>query len=151
MPPATEHVLTPRNIEIRDSFDAIARRYDLTNRVISCGVDLHWRKVAVRAFTDLPRGGLVLDLACGTCDLTLDLLRHRPDARVLYLVTVWDTAEDEAEFLEAAKGQLAGAEAVSAAIARDDERKAVTLRVAWKTSPADAEGLPAMLPWSVAK
>ena len=83
MPPATEHVLTPRNIEIRDSFDAIARRYDLTNRVISCGVDLHWRKVAVRAFTDLPRGGRVLDLACGTCDLTLDLLRHRPDARVV--------------------------------------------------------------------
>jgi demethylmenaquinone methyltransferase/2-methoxy-6-polyprenyl-1,4-benzoquinol methylase len=83
MPPATEHVLTPRNLEIRESFDAIARRYDLTNRVISCGVDLYWRRVAVRAFTDLPRGGRVLDLACGTCDLTLDLLRQRPDAQVV--------------------------------------------------------------------
>lgn len=83
MPPAGQGVLTPRNLEIRDSFDAIARRYDLTNRVISCGVDLHWRKVAVRTFTDLPRGGRVLDLACGTCDLTLDLLKHRPDARVV--------------------------------------------------------------------
>ena len=83
MPPAGQGILTPRNIEIRDSFDAIARRYDLTNRVISCGVDLHWRKVAVRTFTDLPRGGRVLDLACGTCDLALDLLKHRPDARVV--------------------------------------------------------------------
>jgi len=83
MPPATQYILTPRNLEIRDNFDAIASRYDLTNRVISCGVDLHWRKVAVRTFTDLPRGGRVLDLACGTCDLTLDLLRHRPDARVV--------------------------------------------------------------------
>jgi len=83
MPPATDHVLTPRNLEIRDSFDAIAKRYDLTNRVISCGVDRHWRHVAVRALDDLPRGGRVLDLACGTCDLTLDLLRRRPDARVV--------------------------------------------------------------------
>jgi demethylmenaquinone methyltransferase/2-methoxy-6-polyprenyl-1,4-benzoquinol methylase len=83
MPPATQHVLTPRNIEIRDSFDAIARRYDFTNRVISCGVDLYWRKVAVRTFADLPRAGRVLDLACGTCDLALELLRHRPDARVV--------------------------------------------------------------------
>jgi demethylmenaquinone methyltransferase/2-methoxy-6-polyprenyl-1,4-benzoquinol methylase len=83
MPPATDHVLTPRNLEIRDSFDAIAKRYDFTNRVISCGVDLHWRKVAVRALADLPPGGRVLDLACGTGDLTLDLLRRRPDAQVV--------------------------------------------------------------------
>jgi demethylmenaquinone methyltransferase / 2-methoxy-6-polyprenyl-1,4-benzoquinol methylase len=83
MPPASQHVLTPQNLEIRASFDAIARRYDFTNRVISCGVDLYWRKVAVRAFTDLARGGRVLDLACGTCDLSLDLLKHRPDARVV--------------------------------------------------------------------
>lgn len=83
MPPASDHVLTPRNLEIRDSFDAIARRYDFTNRVISCGVDLHWRRVAVRTLADLPRDGRVLDLACGTCDLTLDLLKIRPDARVV--------------------------------------------------------------------
>ena len=83
MPPATDHVLTPRNLEIRDSFDAIAKRYDLTNRVISCGVDRHWRHVAVRTLAGLPRGGRVLDLACGTCDLTLDLLHVRPDARVV--------------------------------------------------------------------
>ena len=76
-------MLTPQNLEIRDSFDAIARRYDFTNRVISCGVDLYWRRAAVHAFTDLPRGGRVLDLACGTCDMSLDLLKHRPDARVV--------------------------------------------------------------------
>lgn len=80
--PSTPHALTEKNLEIRANFDAIAGRYDLTNRVISCGVDLHWRKVAVRAFTDLPQGGRVLDLACGTCDLSLELLRQRPDARV---------------------------------------------------------------------
>ena len=80
--PSTRHALTEKNLEIRANFDAIAGRYDLTNRVISCGVDLHWRKVAMRTFTDLPRGGRVLDLACGTCDLSLELLRQRPDAQV---------------------------------------------------------------------
>jgi hypothetical protein len=30
MPPMAPHALTPRNIEIRDNFDAIAPRYDLT-------------------------------------------------------------------------------------------------------------------------
>src|SRR6185369_9826314 len=82
MPRIGPHTLTDRNREIRANFDAIAGRYDLTNRVISCGVDLHWRKVAVQALSDLPRGGRVLDLACGTCDLSLELLRRRPDARV---------------------------------------------------------------------
>jgi demethylmenaquinone methyltransferase/2-methoxy-6-polyprenyl-1,4-benzoquinol methylase len=83
MPSVSQHVLTPQNVEIRDNFDAIARRYDLTNRIISCGIDLHWRKVAVRRFADLPPGAVVLDLACGTCDLALELLRLRPDLRVV--------------------------------------------------------------------
>ena len=75
--------LTPRNLEIRATFDAIAKRYDLANRVLSCGVDVHWRRVAIRTLRDLPRGGRVLDLACGTCDLTLEMRRQRPDARVV--------------------------------------------------------------------
>jgi demethylmenaquinone methyltransferase/2-methoxy-6-polyprenyl-1,4-benzoquinol methylase len=82
MPHTARHALTAKNREIRANFDAIAGRYDLTNRVISCGVDLHWRKVAMRTFADLPPGGRVLDLACGTCDLSLELLRQRPDARI---------------------------------------------------------------------
>ena len=71
------HALTPRNIEIRDNFDAIAPRYDLTNRVISFGVDIWWRRVAVRQLGDLPEDGRVLDLACGTCDMALEVLRQR--------------------------------------------------------------------------
>lgn len=83
MVPLSLGTLTPRNVEIRATFDAIAPRYDLANRVLSCGVDVHWRRVAIRSFVDLPRGGLVLDLACGTCDLTLELKRRRPDARAV--------------------------------------------------------------------
>jgi demethylmenaquinone methyltransferase/2-methoxy-6-polyprenyl-1,4-benzoquinol methylase len=80
MPP---YALTPRNIQIRDNFDAIAPKYDLTNRVISFGIDLHWRRVAIRQLRDVRPDGAVLDLACGTCDMALEVLRQRPAARVV--------------------------------------------------------------------
>jgi demethylmenaquinone methyltransferase/2-methoxy-6-polyprenyl-1,4-benzoquinol methylase len=80
MPP---HALTPRNIEIRDNFDAIAPHYDLTNRIISLGVDLRWRRLAVRQLRGLPADALVLDLACGTGDMTRELFRQRRAARVV--------------------------------------------------------------------
>ena len=80
MPP---YALTPRNIQIRDNFDAIAPRYDLTNRVISFGIDLHWRRVAIRQLAGLPPHAVVLDLACGTCDMALEILRQRRAARVV--------------------------------------------------------------------
>jgi len=80
MPP---YALTPRNIQIRDNFDAIAPKYDLTNRVISFGIDLHWRRVAVRQLAGTPPDGVVLDLACGTCDMALEILRQKRSARVI--------------------------------------------------------------------
>ncbi len=83
MPPMAPHALTPRNIEIRDNFDAIAPRYDLTNRIISFGVDLHWRRVAVRQLRGLSADAVVLDLACGTGDMTRELFRQRRAARVV--------------------------------------------------------------------
>jgi len=81
--PVAPHALTPRNIEIRSNFDAIAPRYDLTNRVISMGVDLRWRRVAVRRLGDLGPEALVLDLACGTGDMAIEVLRQGRAARVV--------------------------------------------------------------------
>lgn len=75
--------LTPRNIQIRDNFDAIAPKYDLTNRVLSLGIDLHWRRAAVRQLAGLHENAVVLDLACGTCDLAIETLRQRRAARVV--------------------------------------------------------------------
>ena len=60
-------------------FDTIAPRYDLVNRVITFGLDRRWRRAAVDALQLAP-GSLVLDVACGTGDLCLDLgsRGHRP-------------------------------------------------------------------------
>ena len=56
-------------------FDAIAPGYDLTNRVISLGLDVRWRRRTVRSL-GLPAGAVVLDLACGTGDLGDELRRQ---------------------------------------------------------------------------
>ena len=56
-------------------FDAIAPGYDVTNRVISLGLDVGWRRRTVRSL-GLPPGGVVLDLACGTGDLCRELVRQ---------------------------------------------------------------------------
>ena len=51
-------------------FDAIAGRYDLLNRVLSAGLDRHWRARAVKAL-NLTGTETVLDLCTGTADLAL--------------------------------------------------------------------------------
>ncbi|MFL6101432.1 MAG: demethylmenaquinone methyltransferase [Actinomycetales bacterium] len=51
--------------EVAAMFDAVAKRYDLTNDVLSLGQDRLWRRVVVRAL-DLRAGQTVLDLAAGT-------------------------------------------------------------------------------------
>jgi len=52
---------------VRAMFDTIASRYDLVNRLMTFGLDVRWRRVAVRAL-GLPRGSRVVDVACGTGD-----------------------------------------------------------------------------------
>jgi demethylmenaquinone methyltransferase / 2-methoxy-6-polyprenyl-1,4-benzoquinol methylase len=57
---------------VRGMFDSIASRYDLVNRVMTFGMDVGWRRRAVRELR-LPGRALVLDLACGTGDLCREL------------------------------------------------------------------------------
>jgi demethylmenaquinone methyltransferase/2-methoxy-6-polyprenyl-1,4-benzoquinol methylase len=57
---------------VRQLFDRISPRYDLVNRVMTFGMDVGWRRRAVRALR-LPARSLVLDVACGTGDLCREL------------------------------------------------------------------------------
>ena len=51
--------------DVAAMFDGVARRYDLTNDVLSLGLDRRWRTAVVRAVDPRP-GERVLDLAAGT-------------------------------------------------------------------------------------
>lgn len=59
---------------VRGLFDTVSPRYDLVNRVMTFGMDVGWRRRAVRELR-LPGGALVADLACGTGDLCRELQR----------------------------------------------------------------------------
>lgn len=53
-------------------FDGVARRYDITNTVLSLGQDRLWRK-ATRSALRIGPGDRVLDLAAGTAVSTVEL------------------------------------------------------------------------------
>ena len=71
-------------LAVREMFDAIAPRYDLLNHVLSANVDRLWWWRASRRFRAVlaDPDAAVLDICCGTGDLTMALLKRRPrDAR----------------------------------------------------------------------
>ncbi|HTO52821.1 MAG TPA: ubiquinone/menaquinone biosynthesis methyltransferase [Myxococcota bacterium] len=58
-----------KNALVREMFDRIAPRYDRMNRLLSLGLDQRWRRAALDAIAVGP-GDVVVDLACGTGDLS---------------------------------------------------------------------------------
>ncbi len=63
--------------EIRDMFDAIAPTYDKLNHLLSFGLDILWRKKAIKLLEE-KKNGAFLDIATGSGDLALDALRLQP-------------------------------------------------------------------------
>ncbi|NJE48478.1 bifunctional demethylmenaquinone methyltransferase/2-methoxy-6-polyprenyl-1,4-benzoquinol methylase UbiE [Thermococcus sp. 9N3] len=71
---------------VRELFDSIAKRYDLTNRLISLGLDRLWRRKAceevLKSLEVRERPLKILDVACGTGDMML-CMRKRLEKRNL--------------------------------------------------------------------
>lgn len=65
---------------VQQMFNSIAGRYDLLNHVLSVGIDRWWWWRAARAFRPVLQrpAAVVLDLCCGTGDMTMALYKHRP-------------------------------------------------------------------------
>ena len=67
--------------QVESMFDNISPYYDVLNRVLSLGIDRSWRRTAVGLLPD--RYAIkVLDMATGTADLALEIMRQRPHASV---------------------------------------------------------------------
>jgi demethylmenaquinone methyltransferase/2-methoxy-6-polyprenyl-1,4-benzoquinol methylase len=56
--------------QVEEMFDVIAGRYDLMNRLFSAGIDMKWRKKAIRLLSkNHPQK--ILDIATGTADMAI--------------------------------------------------------------------------------
>ena len=65
---------------VRDMFGRVAPRYDLLNHLLSFNLDKRWRRRTVDRVQDVlsKPSASVLDLACGTADVLLEMeARHR--------------------------------------------------------------------------
>ncbi|MBF4762536.1 demethylmenaquinone methyltransferase [Nocardioides islandensis] len=94
--------------DVQRMFDAVARRYDVTNDVLSMGQDRRWRKAVLEA-VDAGPGDRVLDLAAGTgtssvpfaergavvvpCDFSLGMLAVGKRARPSLPFTAGDATQ----------------------------------------------------------
>lgn len=69
--------------QIAEMFDKIAFRYDFLNRFLSGGIDIYWRRRAIRELRGVKTGSLsVLDVATGTGDMAIMLTRYLAEAHV---------------------------------------------------------------------
>ena len=66
---------------VQQMFNAIAPRYDLLNHVLSANIDRLWWRLTASSFRSVLANpnAAVLDICCGTGDLTMALLKHRPE------------------------------------------------------------------------
>lgn len=77
---------TKKRFYVTRLFDLIAPRYDLFNRIVSLGMDRSWKALLVReAGMRADPKTIVLDLACGTGDITLGLAEQVPNIRIVGL------------------------------------------------------------------
>jgi demethylmenaquinone methyltransferase/2-methoxy-6-polyprenyl-1,4-benzoquinol methylase len=65
---------------VQQMFDTIAPAYDRANHLLSAGIDRSWWTRTARLFRPILQHPetVALDLCCGTGDMTMALLKHRP-------------------------------------------------------------------------
>lgn len=67
---------------VQTMFSRIAPRYNLMNRLMTAGQDVHWRRDVIRR-AGLPGEGRLLDLGAGTGDLAREAVRQHPGVEAL--------------------------------------------------------------------
>ena len=69
---------------VREMFAGIAPRYDLLNHLLSLNIDKRWRRRVRSKLSDIldDPNAIVLDVACGTGDLSIEL-QHDANARII--------------------------------------------------------------------
>ena len=69
---------TSKKEQVAQMFNNISPKYDLLNRVLSMGIDISWRKKAIKML-EKEQPKLILDVATGTADFALEALSLHPN------------------------------------------------------------------------
>jgi demethylmenaquinone methyltransferase/2-methoxy-6-polyprenyl-1,4-benzoquinol methylase len=64
--------------QVARMFDNISRRYDFLNHFLSLGIDILWRRKAIRLLKDI-QPKTILDVATGTGDFSIEALVLKPE------------------------------------------------------------------------
>lgn len=72
-----QHSDKSRKAQITEMFDTIAPRYDFLNHFLSMGIDIIWRKKAIRML-GLHQPERILDIATGTGDFAIEAMSLNP-------------------------------------------------------------------------
>lgn len=64
--------------QVAEMFNSISKRYDFLNHFLSLGIDILWRKKAIRQLRSI-QPKLILDVATGTGDLAIEALKLKPE------------------------------------------------------------------------
>lgn len=69
--------------QVAEMFDKIAFRYDFLNRFLSGGIDIYWRRRAIREVgAGIGSDGAILDVATGTADMAIMMARYLHAVRI---------------------------------------------------------------------
>ncbi|WP_420316245.1 bifunctional demethylmenaquinone methyltransferase/2-methoxy-6-polyprenyl-1,4-benzoquinol methylase UbiE [Ekhidna sp.] len=64
--------------QVAEMFDSISGKYDFLNHFLSLGIDIRWRKKAIKMLKDMePKR--ILDIATGTGDFAIESLKLNPE------------------------------------------------------------------------
>jgi demethylmenaquinone methyltransferase/2-methoxy-6-polyprenyl-1,4-benzoquinol methylase len=64
--------------QVAEMFNNISPKYDLLNHVLSGGVDIYWRKRAIKLLRK-QQPKVILDIATGTGDFAIEALSLKPE------------------------------------------------------------------------
>lgn len=67
-----------KKLQVADMFDNISAKYDFLNHFLSAGIDVYWRKKAIKILKE-ENAKQILDVATGTGDFAIAALKANPD------------------------------------------------------------------------
>ena len=70
--------------QVNNIFTSVSNKYDVMNDIMSFGLHRFWKKQFVR-LCDIKSKKKVLDIACGTGDIALELIKQKPSLNMTCL------------------------------------------------------------------